>query len=95
MSRFPGMRNRPGWRFRPVHLRCVSDYRYRSNESVAAAWNSLDKSGIVRIVPERLPELGNRGAQTLPEIDKRVFRPKTLPKRLSIDDLPRTFQKKQ
>ena len=49
---------------------------HRRDESVAPAWDSLDKPGIAGIVPKSFPDLQYRDPQALIEFDKGILWPK-------------------
>ena len=67
---------------------------HRSDKPVAAARNGFYETRIIGVVTERLPQLGDRRSQALPEIDKGVLRPQMLPDDLSIDDRASVLKEK-
>ena len=65
-----------------------------SDESVAAAGQSLDEPRHIGRVPERIAQPANCGIQAVLEIDERVFAPKSLSQILARDQVAGMLQQR-
>lgn len=77
------------------HLPRSGRHAHRSNESVAATGNGLDKPGIIGGVAQNLPELPDATVYGIVEIDVRILGPKALANFLSRDDFAGMLQQNQ
>jgi hypothetical protein len=64
-----------------------------NEETVASLGNRLDVSGILGVIPQRLPHFANRNSQTAIKIDKGVALPDSALDFLTSDNPSGIFQK--
>jgi hypothetical protein len=70
-------------------------HRNRIEPTIASSRQSLDISGVVRIIAERLPELGDRDSETIVEVLNRGSRPYPFANLLPGDYFAGVLQKHQ